>query len=67
MHTVKLKHMRVHFRFSQIVDCYDLHICAACFDQGPQNTAPDPSKAVDCQFECHVTLRSSAGPDMRLG
>jgi hypothetical protein len=47
VHRIEAQQMGVRFHRSQIVDRHDLDVAAAGLDDGAQNVAPDPPKAVD--------------------
>ena len=60
MNAVELELMCVWIGLCQIVDRDDFYIGTGRFHNSPKYAASDPSKSVDCQLECHYTLRLNA-------
>ena len=54
VHGVIAQKVCVGFDRSEVIDGHDLNIRAARLGYGAQDVATDPSKSVDCYFDCHV-------------
>ena len=61
MDAVEPQQVRVGFNRTKVVDGNDFNIGAATFDDSTQDVASDPSKSVDCDFDCQWSSPVSGG------